>query len=112
MVSKQSMLRLLERPVDTKLTGNLSPKTLFNPLGTVVKLFLLHYDLVDMPPNSQTFLRQRTVFLTGSEQQAERSSPSRQVPNHVNGRPLVANQRSSQRCQSQRSRIRYLIQFK
>ena len=39
--------------------------TLFNPLGSVEKLFLLLYDLTDMPPNSQTFLRQRTV-LSGS----------------------------------------------
>lgn len=37
--------------------------TLFNPNGTLVKLFLLHYDLTDMPPNSQTFLRQKTLFL-------------------------------------------------
>ncbi|CAG9766500.1 unnamed protein product [Ceutorhynchus assimilis] len=37
--------------------------TLFNPLGTVVKMFVLPYDLADMPPNSQTFIRQRTVFM-------------------------------------------------
>lgn len=37
--------------------------TLFNPNGTLVKLFLLHYDLTDMPPNSQTFLRQKTLLL-------------------------------------------------
>ena len=27
--------------------------TLFNPLGTVVKMFVVMYDLTDMPPNSQ-----------------------------------------------------------
>ena len=27
--------------------------TLFNPLGTVVKMFVVMYDLGDMPPNSQ-----------------------------------------------------------
>jgi hypothetical protein len=37
--------------------------TLFNPLGTVVKMFVLMYDLSDMPPNSQTFLRQRTLYM-------------------------------------------------
>lgn len=36
--------------------------TLFNPLGTVVKMFVVMYDLSDMPPNSQTFLRQRTLY--------------------------------------------------
>lgn len=37
--------------------------TLFNPHGTLVKLFLLFYDLNDMPPSSQTFLRQKTLIL-------------------------------------------------
>merc|ERR1712113_822634 len=37
--------------------------TLFNPLGTVVKMFVVMYDLSDMPPNSQTFLRQRTLYM-------------------------------------------------
>jgi hypothetical protein len=37
--------------------------TLFNPLGTVVKMFVVIYDLADMPANSQTFLRQRTLYM-------------------------------------------------
>lgn len=37
--------------------------TLFNPLRTVVKMFVIMYDLSDMPANSQTFLRQRTLYL-------------------------------------------------
>ncbi|XP_033611272.1 uncharacterized protein LOC111874184 isoform X3 [Cryptotermes secundus] len=37
--------------------------TLFNPLGTVVKMFVVMYDLADMPVNSQTFLRQRTLYM-------------------------------------------------
>lgn len=38
-------------------------QTLFNPHGTVVKMFVIRYDLSDMPPNSKTFLRQRTLFM-------------------------------------------------
>ncbi|XP_018110934.2 protein FAM214A isoform X2 [Xenopus laevis] len=34
--------------------------TLFNPNKTVVKMFVVKYDLRDMPANHQTFLRQRT----------------------------------------------------
>ncbi|EHB15060.1 hypothetical protein GW7_11392 [Heterocephalus glaber] len=34
--------------------------TLFNPNKTVVKMFVVMYDLRDMPANHQTFLRQRT----------------------------------------------------
>lgn len=42
---------------------------LLNPLGTCVGLFLLRYDLADMPANSQTFLRQRqTVGLLAPTQ--------------------------------------------
>lgn len=37
--------------------------TLFNPNGTVVKMFVVRYNLSDMPPNSSTFLRQRTLFM-------------------------------------------------
>jgi hypothetical protein len=35
--------------------------TLLNPLGTVVKMFVVLYDLTDMPERSHTFLRQRTL---------------------------------------------------
>lgn len=34
--------------------------TLFNPNKTVVKMFVVLFDFSDMPPRSQTFLRQRT----------------------------------------------------
>lgn len=43
--------------VPTKGTVQL---TLFNPNKTVVKMFVVLYDFSDMPPKSQTFLRQRT----------------------------------------------------
>lgn len=38
----------------------LSFQTLFNPNKTVVKMFVVIYDLREMPANHQTFLRQRT----------------------------------------------------
>ncbi|MCP3664247.1 MAG: hypothetical protein GY696_17445 [Gammaproteobacteria bacterium] len=41
--------------------------TLFNPLGTVVKMFVVMYDLTDMPPISQTFLRQRTLYIPAED---------------------------------------------
>ncbi|XP_076324604.1 atos homolog protein A-like isoform X2 [Tachypleus tridentatus] len=37
--------------------------TLFNPHRTVVKMFVVRYNLSDMPPNCQTFLRQRTLYM-------------------------------------------------
>ena len=38
-------------------------QTLFNPNKTVVKMFVVMYDLGDMPSNSQTVIRQRTVYV-------------------------------------------------
>ncbi|XP_022202425.2 protein FAM214A isoform X2 [Nilaparvata lugens] len=40
--------------------------TLLNPLGTVIKMFVVMYDLSDMPNNSCTFLRQRTLYMPAS----------------------------------------------
>ncbi|XP_064645223.1 atos homolog protein A-like [Lineus longissimus] len=37
--------------------------TLFNPSKNVVKMFVVMYDLSDMPSNCQTFLRQRTLYM-------------------------------------------------
>ena len=44
---------------------------LLNPNGTAVHVFLIQYDLSDMPANHRTFLRQRVVLLpeaSGNEQ--------------------------------------------
>jgi hypothetical protein len=35
--------------------------TLFNPNGTVIKIFVVTYNFSDMPPNSQTFIRQKII---------------------------------------------------
>lgn len=37
--------------------------TLLNPLGTVIKMFVVMYNLTDIPNNSHTFLRQRTLYM-------------------------------------------------
>ena len=39
------------------------PQALFNLHGSVVRVFIVPYNLTDMPPNCQTFVRQRTLFL-------------------------------------------------
>lgn len=47
--------------------------TLFNPNKTVVKMFVVMYDLQDMPSNAQTFMRQRTMYMPAD---AESQEPS------------------------------------
>nr|XP_032525170.1 protein FAM214A isoform X1 [Danaus plexippus plexippus] len=37
--------------------------SLFNPHGTLVKMFVVLYDLTSMPPMARTFLRQRTLYM-------------------------------------------------
>ncbi|KAJ2938392.1 hypothetical protein O0L34_g13317 [Tuta absoluta] len=37
--------------------------SLFNPHGTLVKMFVVLYDLTCMPPMARTFLRQRTLYM-------------------------------------------------
>jgi len=37
--------------------------TLFNPQGSVVKIFIVKVDVTDMPPKSKTFVRQRTYCM-------------------------------------------------
>ncbi|XP_015908348.1 atos homolog protein A isoform X2 [Parasteatoda tepidariorum] len=49
--------------------------TLFNPSETVVKMFVLNYDLSDMPPSCHTFIRQKTYFMPiGSAEDCPSSS--------------------------------------
>lgn len=39
---------------------------LFNPQGSVIKIFMIGVDVQDMPPSSNTFIRQRTYSETGT----------------------------------------------
>lgn len=52
---------------------------LLNPNGTAVHLFLILYDLSDMPPDHRTFIRQRIVLMpenTGDGKKTEHSLSS------------------------------------
>ena len=63
MASVPHSSQVLEQPKVIRTNCYFIQLTLFNPLGTVVKMFVVMYDLSDMPPNSQTFLRQRTLYM-------------------------------------------------
>lgn len=41
--------------------------TLLNPMGTVVRMFVIPYDMRDMPNLHQTFIRQRILADTGMQ---------------------------------------------
>ncbi|XP_045142351.1 protein FAM214A [Echinops telfairi] len=56
--------------------------TLFNPNKTVVKMFVVIYDLRNMPANHQTFLRQRT-FSVPVKQEMKRSVNNKENIRHA-----------------------------
>lgn len=56
--------------------------TLFNPNNSVVKIFIVTYDLSDMPSSTQTFLRQRTLSKS-SGTQSHTTSPSLPVLHYL-----------------------------
>lgn len=97
--------------------------TLFNPNGTLVKLFLLRYDLNDMPKNSQTILRQTTYFQPTSStiknNSAITDSSSKigllsSLERQVDGYKTIMGQKFSNISESDSDfrRVRYLIQLK
>lgn len=55
--------------------------TLLNPQGTVVRMFFVPYDFRDMPPMSQTFIRQRVLAIDEhiSQKNVEQMSTSEQM---------------------------------
>lgn len=66
-ISFQGHINLGKKGYNVPRSGTIQV-TLFNPMGTVIKMFVVMYDLSDMPPNSHTFLRQRTLYMpTGME---------------------------------------------
>ncbi|XP_068621750.1 atos homolog protein A isoform X2 [Battus philenor] len=44
--------------------------SLFNPHGTLVKMFVVLYELTHMPPRARTFLRQRTLYVPAAAPRA------------------------------------------
>ncbi|XP_036331576.1 serine-rich adhesin for platelets [Rhagoletis pomonella] len=58
--------------------------TLLNPMGTVVRMFVIPYDMRDMPPLHQTFIRQRILAEASThEATTQNVQPSQQSVNIV-----------------------------
>lgn len=96
--------------------------TLFNPNNTVVKMFVVMYDLSDMPPGHRTFLRQRTMYvpLVGSSSNSSSSGGS-SGNCHGNGSPKPvnktaqngkANSKELKEEEELKSYLRYLIHLR
>lgn len=66
LISFQCELRLSRKGYSIPHTGTVQA-TLLNPLGTVVRMFVIPYDFRDMPAMSQTFIRQRILAFDDSK---------------------------------------------
>ena len=83
--------------------------TLFNPNRTVVKMFVVMYDLSDMPANHRTFIRQRTMYVPLNNHQQQQhhldangeSSSTHQSPSSSSSSALAS-----------KSFLRYLIHLR
>ena len=82
-------------------------QTLFYPNHKVNKMFVVTYDLMDMPARSQTFIRQKTVYAPCEEQ----TTPTTPKCNQL----LLERQDSSEGGKKERklpTYLRYLIHLR
>lgn len=68
----QSELRLPRKGYSIPRQGTVQV-TLLNPLGTVVRMFVIPYDFRDMPAMSMTFIRQRILSCDDNSKEAPAS---------------------------------------
>jgi hypothetical protein len=96
--------------------------TLFNPNNTVVKMFVVMYDLSDMPPNHRTFLRQRTMYVplvsNSSSSASSSSKATSPTSSRVNSKRSDSSKDSSFELDDEndtaelKSYLRYLIHLR
>lgn len=63
--------------------------TLLNPVGTVVRMFVIPYDMRDMPTLHQTFIRQRILADTGVQTNNDihhQYGAEKELPDAINGK--------------------------
>ncbi|CAF0904570.1 unnamed protein product, partial [Didymodactylos carnosus] len=65
-----NLLSLPKRGYHTPTKGTVQ-LALFNPNRTVVHIFLISYDLTDMPPDHRTFIRQRQLYVAENGDQTK-----------------------------------------
>lgn len=66
----QCEIRLPRKGYSVPRSGTVQA-TLLNPIGTVVRMFVIPYDMRDMPPLHRTFIRQRILAEELSQDQDE-----------------------------------------
>ncbi|XP_017020042.1 protein Atossa [Drosophila kikkawai] len=74
-------IRLPRKGYSVPRTGTVQA-TLLNPMGTVVRMFVIPYDMRDMPALHRTFIRQRILAeeLGKDEEEDKTGKPAQQVP--------------------------------
>ncbi|XP_037824952.1 serine-rich adhesin for platelets [Lucilia sericata] len=72
--------------------------TLLNPMGTVVRMFVIPYDMRDMPTLHQTFIRQRILADSGMESNndAKSNGVDQQFNTNEENTPMCVNNKQQQ----------------
>ncbi|XP_078730452.1 uncharacterized protein LOC144945800 [Lampetra fluviatilis] len=87
--------------------------TLFNPSGSVVKMFVVIYDLRDMPPEHHTFLRQRTFSVPVGRRPPGGAAATTSAPAAHDPLPTTTTATSSSSSSSTAHRaLHYLIHLR
>ena len=61
-IPKSGHIQLVMNKIFCSIYSNLDFQTLFNPEGSVVRIFSIPYNYSEMPPSSKTILRQRIML--------------------------------------------------
>ncbi|XP_032824465.1 atos homolog protein B [Petromyzon marinus] len=85
--------------------------TLFNPSGSVVKMFVVIYDLRDMPPEHHTFLRQRTFSVPVGRRPPGGAAATASAPAAHDPLPTTTTTSSSSSSTAHRA-LHYLIHLR
>ena len=71
-----------------------------NPSCTAIKIFLIPYDFRDMPPNTKTFIRQKSYAISNNSNSTSINSPSPPLtPNDQEDRSILVSSDKS-KCNS------------
>ncbi|KAH8290757.1 hypothetical protein KR054_005635 [Drosophila jambulina] len=111
-ISFQCEIRLPRKGYSVPRTGTVQA-TLLNPMGTVVRMFVIPYDMRDMPALHRTFIRQRILAEELSKEEEEQDDKAAQkVPRSPTATSSTTSKLGHFITAEQMKRLRYSIHLR
>lgn len=119
-LSLQCEIRLPRKGYFVPRSGTVQA-TLLNPMGTVVRMFVIPYDMRDMPPLHRTFIRQRilaeelpgaTACVNGIALQNQQPKPCAREPSSPTAATSTTSKLGHFITAEQMKRLRYSIHLR